>query len=280
LEPTADRKLISRYNREWHIVIENRELAECFGRYLQHDFKTAQEAPESVLEAGALMLPNLRVSADELIELERAGVALDVFPPTRFVFGKQNPLTVQPILTPDNYLKIILGLLRQKPAERLYFQNQSLNPVKTPTPDWAELLHLLAHYSQDQTLDVRIIFRNIGPIRKKLESLQATGFNMDRVRIQGACHTKGIIIDSATVLLGSHNWTNQGVQANRDASLLIRNSDIARYYEKVFLHDWERLARPTIREESMPVPIEPGLEAKAMEDPRYRLIPWSAWEEE
>jgi phosphatidylserine/phosphatidylglycerophosphate/cardiolipin synthase-like enzyme len=127
---------------------------------------------------------------------------------------------------------------------------------------------------------VRIIFRNIGPIRKKLESLLLAGFNMDRIRVQGACHTKGIVIDSATVLLGSHNWTNQGVEANRDASLLIHHPEIAGYYERVFLHDWEHLARPTIREEARPLPIIPGQEAAGLEDAASRQVPWSAWMEE
>ena len=51
---------------------------------------------------------------------------------------------------------------------------------------------------------------------------------------------------SEVVLLGSHNFTNQGVQVNRDASLLIKHAGIAQYYERVFLHDWEVLSRDTI----------------------------------
>jgi hypothetical protein len=281
LEPTADRKLIPRYNREWHAVIENAELADTFRRYLQHDFETAEEAPEAALEAAPEALPDLLLPFDELLEEERGAVGLEVFPPARFVFGEQDPLTVQPILTPDNYLAVVLDLLRRRPAERLYFQNQSLNPVKAPTAGWAELLRLLAEYSNDDALDVRIVFRNIGPIRKKLESLQAAGFNMDRVRVQAGCHTKGVVIDSATVLLGSHNWTNQGVEANRDASLLIHDPEIAGYYERVFLHDWEHLARPAIREEATPIPLVAGQEATALEDDAAsRRIPWSAWMEE
>jgi hypothetical protein len=281
LGPEADRKLIPRYNREWHAVVENQDLADTFRRYLEHDFQTAEETPELALEAAAVALPDLLIPVDELLEQERGAVALEVFPPARFVFGRQNPLTVQPILTPDNYLEIVLDLLRQRPRQRLYFQNQSLNPVKSPTPEWKELMRRLADYSQEESLDVRIIFRNIGPTRKKLESLQTAGFNMDRVRVQDGCHTKGIVIDSTTVLLGSHNWTNQGVQANRDASLLIRNADIAHYYERVFLHDWERLARPGIREEATPVPVLEGNEAMAMvESSQVRRVPWSTWEEE
>lgn len=280
LDPAADRKLIVRFNREWHAVVESRELAETFELYLRHDFKTAEETPEAALEAAPAALPDLLVAEDVLLEEERAAVDLEVFAPARFDFGSEDPLTVQPILTPDNYLEIVLALLRQRPRERLYFQNQSLNPIKEPTAAWAELLRLLASYSNDDALDVRIIFRDIGRIRPKLESLQAAGFNMDRVRVQSGCHTKGIVIDSARVLLGSHNWTNQGVEANRDASLLIDNPQIAAYYERVFLHDWDRLARPTIREEAMPVPVMPGLEAVAADDAALRRVPWSAWEEE
>jgi phosphatidylserine/phosphatidylglycerophosphate/cardiolipin synthase-like enzyme len=163
----------------------------------------------------------------------------------------------------------------------LYFQNQSLNPVLRPTPAWAELLLLLATYSRDSSLDVRIILRNIGPIRKKLESLQAVGFDMTKVRSQVGCHTKGILIDSERLLLGSHNWTDEGVQVNRDASVLIRRPEIARYYERVFLHDWDRLARPTIREELMPIPVLSDDESAAPMDRRtFRRVPWSAWEEE
>jgi hypothetical protein len=281
MDTASDRKLIPRYNREWHIVVENEQLAETFRLFLLHDFETAQEEPEAALVEAAAALPDLLLAADELLEEERGAVGLQVFPPERFDFSTQNLLTVQPILTPDNYLEIVRDLLGQPATERLYFQNQSLNPVLAPTPEWAELLDVLARYSQDDALDVRIILRNIGPIRKKLESLQAAGFRMERVRVQAGCHTKGIVIDSRTVLLGSHNWTNQGVQANRDASLLIHDPRIARYFERVFLHDWEHLAKPTIREEAMPIPLTSDAEVAAVgEDSVLQRVPWSTWLEE
>ncbi len=253
-DENADRQLISRFNREWHVVCESPVLAKRFQVFLDHDFETAATAEEAAV-ISELALPELVVPAEEFLEEERAAVGLEVFAPQKFTFTTQNPLTVQPILTPDNYLEVVLEFLRKKPRRRLYFQNQSLNPVKSPTPEYAELLKLLARYSKDPDLDVRFIFRNIGPIRKKLESLQAAGFNMSRIRTQAGCHTKGIIVDSETILLGSHNITNQGVEANRDASLLIRHAGIAQYYERVFLHDWDKLAKPTIREESVPVPV-------------------------
>jgi PLD-like domain len=275
LDTGADVSLVPRYNREWHLVVENARLAKEFQVYLEHDFKTAQ-APVDEAAAAALAAPDLLIPVEEFLREENTPRRIEVFAPKTFVFTQSDPLTVQPILTPDNYADVVLKLLRQRPARRLYFQNQSLNPVKLPEPQFAELMRLLAEYSQDTTLDVRLIFRNIGPIRKKLESLQAAGFNMSRVRMQAGCHTKGIVIDSHTVLVGSHNFTNEGVLVNRDASLLIHHDEIAQYYERVFLHDWEVLSRDTIREEAVPVPVgAPGVEAEAVDDGRYVRVPWS-----
>ena len=277
LDDDADRDQMRDYNREWHAVVEDPGLAKTFERYLRHDFETAETEEEAVPHPEPV-LPDLLLPLEAT--LEAAPIPLEAFSPQRFQFTAADPLTVQPILTPDNYLEVVLALLRQRPSSTLYFQNQSLNPVLEPTPAWAELLRLLADYSRDPALDVRIIFRDIGPIRKKLESLKSAGFEMTKIRTQIGCHTKGIVIDSETVLLGSHNWTDSGVQANRDASLLIRRPEIATYYERIFLHDWDRLARPRINENAMPVPVLGDESLAPIDEVAFRRAPWSAWEEE
>jgi phosphatidylserine/phosphatidylglycerophosphate/cardiolipin synthase-like enzyme len=43
-------------------------------------------------------------------------------------------------------------------------------------------------------------------------------------------------------MLGSHNLTNEGSLFNRDASLLVRDPEVAKYFEQIFLFDWETLA--------------------------------------
>ncbi|HKQ12508.1 MAG TPA: phospholipase D-like domain-containing protein [Steroidobacteraceae bacterium] len=277
LAADADRREIARYNREWHVIVESPELAKVFKTYLLGDFATASEPEEvGIVAEAAVPTPDLLVPEDALLVEERAARSLQAFAPRRFSFTAANPVEVQPVLTPDNYIKVVRDLLTQHPPRhRLYFQNQSLNPVKQPTAEFAELMQLLVDFSNDDDLDVRIIFRNIGPVRKKLESLQAAGFNMKRIKMQAGCHTKGIIIDSRHVLIGSHNFTNDGIQFNRDASLVIHDEGIAKYYEDVFRHDWERLARPTIREELAPI-LAAGAEAA----PRgYVRVPWSFYDE-
>jgi hypothetical protein len=280
LTSNADVSLITRFNREWHVVVDNATLAKAFQVFLEHDFKTAKVLVPEAATVPA-MGPDLLIPTDEFFRDETESRNLEVFAPRKFVFTHDRPLTIQPILTPDNYVEQVLSLLRRKPKHRLYFQNQSLNPVKKPTPEFEELMQLLVDYSNDASLDVRIIFRNIGSVRRKLESLQAAGFNMQRVRMQAGCHTKGIVIDSKIVLLGSHNFTNQGVLVNRDASLLIRHSEIAKYYERVFLHDWEQLSRDTLREEAIPLVVEnPGAEAAISDGKDYVRVPWSFIEDD
>jgi hypothetical protein len=277
LDPDADRSVIPRFNREWHVVVENELLAKRLRVYLEHDRSVAsRELTEAQLAPG----PDFIIPVEEFLFEEAARQDVEVFAPKKFTFSNEEPLTVQPILTPDNYVETVRALLTTRPARTLYFQNQSLNPILKPTPEFKELLQLLVDYSNDSELDVRLIFRNIGPVRKKLESLKAAGFNMKRVRMQAGCHTKGIIVDSTTVLLGSHNFTNQGVQVNRDASLLIRHAGIAGYYQRVFLHDWERLARDTIREEAAAIPVEAMESAGISKNGEYVRVPASYFDED
>jgi phosphatidylserine/phosphatidylglycerophosphate/cardiolipin synthase-like enzyme len=58
--------------------------------------------------------------------------------------------------------------------------------------------------------------------------------NMNNFKVQKNCHTKGIIVDRKKVLLGSQNWSNDGVSVNRDASRLFDDEELATYFAKIF----------------------------------------------
>jgi phosphatidylserine/phosphatidylglycerophosphate/cardiolipin synthase-like enzyme len=68
--------------------------------------------------------------------------------------------------------------------------------------------------------------------------LDATTF-----RIQENVHNKGMIVDGSTVVVGSQNWSSEGVDTNRDASVVIKSADVAAYWEKIFLLDWNERTR-------------------------------------
>jgi phosphatidylserine/phosphatidylglycerophosphate/cardiolipin synthase-like enzyme len=70
-----------------------------------------------------------------------------------------------------------------------------------------------------------------------------------RVKKVDRTHTKGMIVDSKDVLIGSHNWSGPGVSTDRDASLIFfDNPEIAAYYKEAFDIDWQRSSEPRSRE--------------------------------
>jgi len=56
--------------------------------------------------------------------------------------------------------------------------------------------------------------------QESLDILVALGFPREVFRFQPACHNKAVMVDGKIVMFGSHNWSNEGVKTNRDASLI------------------------------------------------------------
>jgi hypothetical protein len=235
--------LLMQHNRDWHIVIDNTKLAQQFEKYLLYDLKNAQADAATEMPAPETVY----FIVDEEVE-ERVPTGT----PTYFAPLKVNrKVQVRPLLTPDNYQEHVLALI-EKAERRLLFQNQSLsllgvdkNGDDKNDERFAALADaLLAKHKEG--VDVRIIIRGefapIGP----LEQLQKRGFDMRKVRLQNRCHTKGIIVDGVRVLVGSHNWTNQGTLVNRDASLIFEDKEIAAYFEEIFWFDWKHLTRQSV----------------------------------
>jgi phosphatidylserine/phosphatidylglycerophosphate/cardiolipin synthase-like enzyme len=115
----------------------------------------------------------------------------------------------------------------------------------------------------------RLIDFDITDVRKNLELLKERGFDMDDFKVQRNCHTKGIVVDRKKVLLGSQNWSNDGVSVNRDASLLFDDEELAEYFAGIFEHDWENLADQNIGPD--PGPVESAPADGATSEGRVRL---------
>jgi phosphatidylserine/phosphatidylglycerophosphate/cardiolipin synthase-like enzyme len=158
----------------------------------------------------------------------------------------EREVRVQPLLTPDNYADGALKLIRSAKTS-VWFQNQYIN-FRNSGEDFPEFKLLIGALKQqlDKKLDVRIICRDM-MTQESVDVLVALGFPRDVMRFQPACHNKTIIVDGKVVLFGSHNWSNEGVVTNRDASLICFDEEIAEYLGKVYEYDWDRLAtaKPT-----------------------------------
>jgi hypothetical protein len=224
------------YNREWHVIVENATLARMYEAFIKHDQK--QAAPFQELGEGAVVLeapaPRVEIAAEEL---EARGA------PRFFVpVVVDRAVRVQPLLTPDNYQPEVLKLIRSA-RKTLYFQNQYIKITKSPDERFLELVDAVSKKASDG-VDVRVILRDGFGSGDMLEALKTYGFDMTLVRVQRNCHNKGLIVDERAVMCGSHNWSNDGTLDNRDASLIFHDPEIAAYYQTIFLHDWDRLARP------------------------------------
>ena len=165
-------------------------------------------------------------------------------------------LAIQPLLTPDNYLSHVAELIRDA-GSTILLQNQSFNLLRSNEPAVEEVFTMLR--DKQRTCEVKIILRDAGEFGraaradqdKLLERLQDFGFDMDNVRRQKGCHTKGIVVDRKAVVLGSHNWTNEGMLFNRDASLIVFDPQVAAYFEEIFRFDWKNLAKQESEESAV-----------------------------
>jgi phosphatidylserine/phosphatidylglycerophosphate/cardiolipin synthase-like enzyme len=254
------------YNREWHVIVNNPQLADTYERFIKYD--ETQAEPLNVSPQSALR-PDLVVSDQIIAE----AAAAKYFAPKDIDIGSGD--VVQPLLTPDNYADHILPLISSA-KNTLYFQNQyikiNVDESKNP-PQFAALVDAL-RAKIDDGVDVRIILRDIGDTRPMLEALKTNGFDMSKVRLQTSCHNKGIIVDGEVVALGSHNWSGDGTVYNRDASLIFFNRDVAQYYQQIFLYDWNNLARQKVSAETeMP---QLAMAREDVPEGAFR-VPWDAY---
>ncbi len=247
LEDISPAFLIRNYNREWHVIVENEELAKTYETFIFNDYehnKDFKKNADELLEDLNFLIPANAFELKNESEYES-------FKP----FSENRPFKVTPLLTPDNFYDEVITLVNSAETE-LLIQNQTFNAPNQGQVKLEELLTAVLK-KQQQGVDVKIIFRIISSVaaRKNLEKLIEMGFDKNSIKLQWNCHTKGIIVDKQKVMIGSQNWSNDGVSVNRDASLVFYDTKLALYFRKIFLHDWEKVARYNIGHESYSIEL-------------------------
>jgi phosphatidylserine/phosphatidylglycerophosphate/cardiolipin synthase-like enzyme len=235
-----DQQTASKSDRDWHIIINHPGLAQTLAAYLKHDYDVAS-SQQNAVPAPLAAEPGVAVPAS--FELE-ARARWRFFRPTTI---ENEPVTITPLLTPDPgvYQPAMLRLLSGA-QRKLYIQLQYIHPSNSAADaDFNELIDLVAQKIQGR-VDVRIILSQYQTSNGWLERLQDAGVDASVVKIQNGVHNKGFVVDSKTVALGSQNWSGDGVLRNRDASVIIENERAARYYEMLFVHDWDNIARQSM----------------------------------
>jgi phosphatidylserine/phosphatidylglycerophosphate/cardiolipin synthase-like enzyme len=236
----GDQQLAKKSDRDWHVIIDHAGLARTYEAYLKHDFEVAS----GIAGGGPAPLaaePGVFLPADFLLA---AHGQWQFFAPLRL---ENQQMTITPLLTPDPgvYTAAMLRLLRSATV-KLYIQLQYIHP--SDVAEDAKFNALIDVVSQKIAagVDVRIIVSQFQKSNGWLERLQAAGVDLSVVKLQNGVHNKGFVIDSKVVALGSQNWSGDGALRNRDASVIIENSAAAKYYEKIFLHDWTNIAKQSV----------------------------------
>jgi len=243
-DPAHAAETFEKNDRDWHVVIAHPRLAQLYEAYLLNDRETAIQAQGQAMEMAELEA--LAEQTFDLAELNPAAVAR----PPRQVFGPvtvTEPMTVQPLLTPDlapdrggMYAEMMQGLISGA-QHSLYIQLQYIHPTnQAEDTAFTALLDAVAVRAA-AGVDVRIILSQ-WQNSEWMERLQAAGIDTGLVRIQQGVHNKGFVVDHQRVVVSSQNWSGAGVLQNRDAGLIIDNPTIARYFEGIFLHDWDNVA--------------------------------------
>lgn len=226
------------FDRDWHVVVEHEGLASTYEGFIEWDIEQATPLMTEAAAATEAPPPDLYLLVPDSLGAELAEPHF--FAPQTISFTATDANPVMPLLTPDNYVEQITALV--KSAQRtLYMQNQYINVPRGQSDPFTDLLDALKD-RMDAGVDVKIILRGDFDTAPMLEALQHYGFDMSRVKLQKGLHNKGIIVDSQTVAVGSHNWSDAGVLFNRDATLIFHNEQVAQYFEQVFRYDWDNLA--------------------------------------
>lgn len=280
LDESGQRELLSKRNREWHVISDSKKLARTFEGYIKYDVQGAKDSDVGERAVIPPPLPELIVSADEV--LRAPAKAVKIFPAKKFTFTTDDPVKVQPVLTPDNYGENVVKLILSA-KKSLFFQNQYIKIPKVfpdggGKPALKELVDALLDRMKSG-VDVRIILRNEGDTRSMIQALKTYGFDMDKVKLLGGCHNKGIVVDSTVVLVSSQNYSADGVRYNRDAGLIISNAKVAKYFERIFLYDWESRATQRVAGERGAMPLLPEVAAGAPRGGTRAGVRTISWDE-
>jgi phosphatidylserine/phosphatidylglycerophosphate/cardiolipin synthase-like enzyme len=235
--PTAAAAVAKKSDRDWHVIVEHPGLAATFEQFLKNDWQVASLWQGT---AGVAQQAPVKAAANATAAFVAASVPSQYFPP---LVIQNERFTIEPLLTPDNYAASMLTLINSAKA-KLYMQMQYIYAPKAN--DKFQALVDAVKAKMAAGLDVRIILSQYEVQGGALEQLKVLGFDMAQVRIQQNVHNKGVVVDSAVVAVGSHNWSGAGTQTNRDATLIIHHPATAQYFEKVFMHDWTNMAKQKV----------------------------------
>jgi cardiolipin synthase len=231
-------------NREWGMIVCDKEVAACFSKVFQDDWNP-EHKDSYPIEAMKLTVP--------------PGFCLDYeipsgsYQPSYTAQICTGPSLITPIFSPDSSEKALLDAI-DNATSTIYIQQLYIYT------DWAGIPsplteHLINRSQKNVTIYVILDYNpdyteTIATLDETRQYMESYGIKVKFISSEWSpfttIHNKGMIIDNTTVLVSSINWNDQSVRKNREAGILLKNQEAATYYASVFLSDWTLEARKTI----------------------------------
>ncbi len=252
-------------NRDMGIAIHSVPLAVFYSKILCGDMQLELDASNGRLRA-ADELPVEEIFFEAPMPQK---IPPRLFP--RFSCIPGGPVRVVPVISPENYMKVVPNFLAS--ARQSIFIEQQY--IRADQPQIRKLLEEIAGAREkNPKLNVQIILAlpftaDLEREKANLQELEKFGLALGtNIRYLNTkyfvhCHNKLIIVDRKTVLIGSQNWSDTAVSENREASLLLYVPPLARYYAGIFKVDWDTGLQT----------LEPS--AEAVQRAKGRVIPIS-----
>jgi hypothetical protein len=251
-QPDLTSPIAHKRDRDWHVIVEDERLANLFEAYLNQDFDSAKQfqipqANDAV--STAISAANTKLAAETNPPPPSPQTAASTNVPAK-VFQDVS-VKITPLLTPDKladgspqYLTNIINLISSA-TKTLFIQLQYIEASKGDGSNYENLLQAIADRVA-AGVDVRLIEDGLFGL-KWIEKMKSAGVDLTaNIATMDAVHNKGFVVDSRIVVVSSQNFSPSGVETNRDAGLIIENEDIAKYFEPIFLADWE-IAKPAVK---------------------------------
>ena len=237
----GDPKNFVKGNRDMGVAIKSKPLADFFTKLLTSDIKLELKAEGVEAVVGSDLQ-----STPDLVEAVPEKIPTKLFPSKTFSITSK--IDVTPVLTPDNYMDVIVPFL-ESAKKSILIENQYIRSLQ---PETGKILAAIKRaMDKNKNLDVRIVLGklfgqkdfdneiiNVANMKKNFGLVLDKNIRyIDTTRFVH-CHNKTIIIDNKEVLVSSQNWSDSGVTKNREAGLLMKFPQIAAYYASIFESDW------------------------------------------
>jgi phosphatidylserine/phosphatidylglycerophosphate/cardiolipin synthase-like enzyme len=239
-------------DRDWHVIIADKELANTFTFYLNYDYRSAKAHQATNADAIEKAIEDARAKKAAHANPPPAKFARPLRTSVRAKTFKNIDVAVTPLLTPDElpngqpqYITEIMKLIKGA-QKSLYIQLQYIEASVGDSSLYEQLLQAIAA-KVSEGRDVKLIeSREYGT--KWVEKMKAAGVDLTaNIRLQHNVHNKGFVVDSKIAVVSSQNFSPAGVHDNRDAGVIIESQEVAKYFESIFLSDWDSRTTPAVR---------------------------------